>query len=515
MKALYHNFASLGILAAAAFAPVSISASYPAGYYDSLEGKCGYDLMVAVKAIAKGHTEISYSSGTWKAFKDTDVKTVDGVDYWWDMYSNDLVKVSSGHGGLNVEHSVPNSWWGGVKNAAYKDLVHLNPSDATANNRKSNYPLGEVSNVTWTNGVTTVGSPKSGQGGGKNMVFEPAEEYKGDFARAYMYMFATYNDIDWQSKNSWMYTIGYDLMFKSWAKELLLRWSAGDPVSDKERWRNDGVYLNQRNRNPFIDLPDLADHIWGDKNTVPFSLEGSGEGPVNPGDLITYEWLSETETALPEGWEIEDISLGEGISYVWSWKTYNGAGYLNGSAYASGSAHESEAYAWSPAIDMRYVLEPTVKFDHAAKFQTTCRELCKFAVREVESGEIHLLDIPSWPEAGKWTFRESGTIDLSEFIGKEVRLGFRYGSTDTGADTWEIRNMVFRAKSDPSAIELPTGEEFDDSDMVEVWGNTITVPEGARIFDLNGREVNGVNAAPGLYIVTKPTFTKSVKVIVK
>ena len=61
---------------------------------------------------------------------------------------------------MNIEHSVANSCWGGSKNDAYKDLFHLNPSDATANNRKSNFPLGiVVATPTWTNGVTVVGHP--------------------------------------------------------------------------------------------------------------------------------------------------------------------------------------------------------------------------------------------------------------------------------------------------------------------------------------------------------------------
>ena len=55
----------------------------------------------------------------------------------------------------------------------------------------------------------------------------------------------------------------------------------------------------------------------------------------------------------------------------------------------------------------------------------------------------------------------------------------------------------------------------DDSCLVEVWGNNILVPDGARIFDLNGREVNGRNLARGIYLVSKPTFRKTVKVMVK
>lgn len=50
---------------------------------------------------------------------------------------------------------------------------------------------------------------------------------------------------------------------------------------------------------------------------------------------------------------------------------------------------------------------------------------------------------------------------------------------------------------------------------MEVWGNNILVPQGAHIFDLNGREFDGTGLNPGLYIVTKPSFGKAVKVMIK
>ena len=63
---------------------------------------------------------------------------------------------------------------------------------------KSNYPLGEVSTTTFNNGVTKVGTPKTGQGGGCSWVFEPDDRYKGDFARTYFYMACAYQDYNWR-----------------------------------------------------------------------------------------------------------------------------------------------------------------------------------------------------------------------------------------------------------------------------------------------------------------------------
>lgn len=503
---------------------MAANATYPDGYYDSLEGKCGHELMLAIKSKVRTHRVISYGSDTWNAFKSTDVRVVNGTEYWWDMYSDLLLPVAAGRpdpNTMNIEHSVANSWWGKTKNDAYKDIVHLNPSESKANSRKGNYPLAELGSVSWTNGWTSVGSPKSGQGGGAGTCYEPADEYKGDFARVFMYMFTVYDDISWASNTAWMYDTSSDLMLKSWAQSLLLRWSTNDPVSDKERMRNDGIQKEQQNRNPFIDLPDLAEHIWGSKKTVPFSLSGStdpGTGPgtdPDPDDTKTeYDWLASDAASMGD-WTIENIELPSGGSYVWSWREYKGNQYLNGSAYIKGVNYAAKAYAWSPEVSFADVETATLSFSHAAKFQTTCRELCMIAVKDMATGAIEDIPIANWQKPGEWEFVSSGDIDLSEFSGKKVKIGLKYESTASGADTWEINDMKLKLTHKTTGIEMPAYDQEDDSFLVEVWGNNILAPEGAHIFDLNGREYDGRNLQRGVYIVVKPTFEKAVKILIK
>jgi len=45
----------------------------------------------------------------------------------------------------------------------------------------------------------------------------------------------------------------------------MLKWHREDPVSEKELKRNNAVYAHQKNRNPFIDYPELVEYIWGTK----------------------------------------------------------------------------------------------------------------------------------------------------------------------------------------------------------------------------------------------------------
>lgn len=257
-------------------------ADIPDGYYQSLDGKQGAQLKQAVRQLADGHSVVTYSTKTWPAFEKTDVRTIRGKQVWWDMYSNNIVYLPE-HAALNIEHSVANSWWGGKKGSteAYADLFHLNPSDQNANNKKGNNPPGDVTDPRiLNNGVLKIGTPADGQGGGAPSVFEPADEYKGDFARAYLYVFATYDNLSWKSEYAYVYQDNGDL--KPWAVDLLLRWNSLDPVDSKEMARNEAVYELQNNRNPFIDYPQLADYIWGQKASTEFSL--SDEAPAQPAD---------------------------------------------------------------------------------------------------------------------------------------------------------------------------------------------------------------------------------------
>lgn len=276
---------SLAILACCVSA--AMNGAVPAGYYDSLDGKQGEALKSAVHDLSSNHTVVTYNTKTWTAFEKTDVRMFRGKEIWWDMYSNNIVYTGE-HGALNIEHAVANSWWGGKNgsNTAYSDLYVLNPSDAVANGKKGDYPPGEVENARiLDNGVFKIGTPVSGQGGGASSVFEPADEYKGDFARAYFYIFASYydtqvlNSATQEPESSWKASTRYiydeDVNLKPWAVELLLRWNREDPVDSKEISRNEEIYKLQLNRNPFIDYPELAEYIWGEKNGEAFTLSGA------------------------------------------------------------------------------------------------------------------------------------------------------------------------------------------------------------------------------------------------
>jgi len=252
-------------------------AQIPNGYYNNATGS-GATLKTQLYNIIKGHTEKSYDY-LWTSFQVTDKKPNGKV---WDMYSDvpngtppyeftfvtDQCGSYSGEGSCyNREHSWPKSWFN-EGYPMYTDMFHLVPTDGYVNGMRSNYPYGEVGSATWTsqNGSRLGSCATPGYNG---TVFEPRDEYKGDFARAYFYMATRYEDVNasWHSydPNAEAVLLNNTFpFFKTWFLNMLGEWHVQDPVSTKEIDRNNNIYnLYQHNRNPFIDHPEYVYAIWG------------------------------------------------------------------------------------------------------------------------------------------------------------------------------------------------------------------------------------------------------------
>ena len=204
----------------------------PGNYYANALNKSDQALLTALYSIITSHTNIGYD-GLWDAYADTDT---DPNGYYIDMYSNyDKYTYSNKCGNysaigdcINREHSVPKSWWGGTKVAQYSDIFNIVPTDGYVNNQRSNYPYGVCEGGTrLTNGQYVAKGRKgaSTYPGYSGTVFEPDDEYKGDFARAYFYMAACYNNIirNWTQSGGNVFFAGNNYpVFTTYAINLLI-----------------------------------------------------------------------------------------------------------------------------------------------------------------------------------------------------------------------------------------------------------------------------------------------------
>ena len=276
------------------FTNLTMFAAIPSGYYSAADNKKGSALLSALHGCIDGHTTLSYKS-LENYYEDTDW-TSDG--YVWDMYSTCKFTMSDGNGSQkkvcdawNKEHSVPQSWFN-EQSPMKSDLFHVYPTDARVNNFRGNMPYGETSNRSYIDGdshaLGYIGS--SSFSGYTGKVFEPIDEYKGDFARTYFYMVARYLDKNFNQSENGKVVFTYSggtAGLTTYAINLFLKWHRQDPVSKKEIDRNDAVYKHQKNRNPFIDYPYLAEYIWGEKKneTIVFDeLMSSSDPDFVPGE---------------------------------------------------------------------------------------------------------------------------------------------------------------------------------------------------------------------------------------
>lgn len=258
-------------------------------YYKAADGKKGAALKTALCEVIYNRDEegadlnAAYKA-LWTHFQTTD-KQADGSV--WDMYSNmramtfgdDQDKGSGGNNEgeyYNREHSFPNSWFGGKVMPMYTDLHHVYPTDKLVNNKRANYPFGETGNPTYKSANDFSKLGPCNYPGYTGTVFEPNDEYKGDFARTFFYMVTCYEEkiADWyQNYPESQPTLDGNAYpgLSAWQLEMLMKWAKNDPVSKKETNRNKAVYGIQKNRNPFIDYPGLEEYIWGEKMDVAFS----------------------------------------------------------------------------------------------------------------------------------------------------------------------------------------------------------------------------------------------------
>jgi len=242
-----------------------VSSTAPSDYYRSLDGKSGQTLKDAITAIIANSTEVKAQTygDVWDIMKEGDINPENNNEVWL-LYSEigRSKSLQQGGGGSvgkwNREHIYPQSRGGfkdGTSTSANGIDVYM-PTDATYlehGHSDAHHLRPTDSGVNSSRGNNDFGAEYSGPSGN-------AGSWKGDVSRSVMYMALRYNDLSVVSGNPANTTVGQlgDL-------DDLLTWTSDDAPDDYEMNRNNVIYKWQNNRNPFIDLPELAEYVYGSK----------------------------------------------------------------------------------------------------------------------------------------------------------------------------------------------------------------------------------------------------------
>lgn len=492
----------------AAFA-LGCSAQIPLDYYASLDGLTGRELKQAVNKIINTDVKmLSYGSGnyaTWWGFYITDMTDNGGVRDRYSAKSFIFGNRGSSTTGMNIEHSFPKSWWGGAQNNAYKDLFNLMPCEKEINSSKSNYPMGKVDVASTNNGVTKIGTKTGDPTSNKYKYWEPGDQWKGDFARGYFYMATAYHDFKWQGDAAVrILTTGDYPTLQEWAYKLYLEWAANDEVDEIETTRNNNVEKMQGNRNPFVDFPKLADYIWGDSIGEPFhplttiksqpSIGGSTireKGKVAT-EIYASSFLNETGNCTTE--TAAGSASGFNVWYntaEYGWKGSGTRGTTGNITY-----YNTDATLFTPEFDLTEYQSAWLEFDHAVNYATAPYSNLSVVVKV--DGNTHPLYVRRWPLGNTWDFFNSSVVDLSDWAGKKVKVGFHYTSTEGNAPTWEIKNFQLfgvagKLAVDPIEAEMITTEENESKEYYTIDGrhlNSIDNIHGSVIILRQGSKVS-------------------------
>ena len=217
-------------------------------YYAKCDGLTGSALQAKLKEI---NPPVS-PSYDWSRYEDAD-EALDDPTCILSIYTRHNIKKSNHCGSYawdkwNREHV----WTQSSYPASKTDNHNIFACEGQINGYRSDKPFAEGGEVVVVFGHTTGCKQTSN-------TFEPCDEAKGEIARSVMYGTVQYS-----------YTMTQEID----SIALALKWHLQHPITNRDIIRNDIVYGNQGNRNPFVDHPEYACKIWGNTNSETKALCG-------------------------------------------------------------------------------------------------------------------------------------------------------------------------------------------------------------------------------------------------
>ncbi|MEO6490061.1 MAG: endonuclease [Ferruginibacter sp.] len=298
-------------------------AQIPAGYYNTTSGLACQPLKTALSnIITTGQVSLIYGQldDIQMPVVDT-IRSDDGAtSIIWDIYSNNnsgpepfvFNSTQIAAGGFcgassaategfcwNKEHTFPRAWFqnmdGTYPSPTNADLFNVRPTDYKINSVRANNPYSTITSPSYI--FPTIGAfpgypippnpildklgPSSASGVVIPIAFEPPNGVKGDLARGYFYMLTRYES----QLASWILlhtgngiekvVDGANAVYPSFQLPyltMMYNWHIADPVDAREINRNNLIYTQQNNRNPYVDHPEYVALVWQCTGVIPVTL---------------------------------------------------------------------------------------------------------------------------------------------------------------------------------------------------------------------------------------------------
>ena len=270
---------------------------------------------------------------------------------------------------------------------------------------------------------------------------------------------------------------GWTVLNQKWTEGSDWKTFANEKIAVPAAFLGKKVYIAFR-----YNTDDKSGSTWEIKNLKVqrgVVTPSTPEQPVTPGNGI---FIDESFAASLGAFTSQTTS-GEGAWKV-DFKSAKASGYDNASKKTTAGTY----YLVSPEVDLtaaktenaHVALEYILRYNKGEENQQL---LITDAYNADKPTEGWTVLNQKWTEGSDWKTYTSANFDIPEaFLGKKVRIAFRYNSDDKSGSTWQIKNVKLALghldqpvqptptpKPDPTPAPAPTGDNLLSNAGFENW----------------------------------------------